>query len=94
MSGEYPKTLVNSNDPTDGTYRVVHTLEEEEKAKKDGFGGAYKPQDYPKMLYRGKVQSADTEQDPKTCRQVNNPDEEAEANAKGFKSPSTKKAKE
>ena len=94
---KYPKTLVQAEDPANGLNIVVHNEDEEEVAKKKGFGGRYVAQDYPVMLYKGgKVKSSDEvqksgkEQDLKTMRVVNNPDEEAEANRDGFKAAGSK----
>ena len=51
----------------------------------------YVHQSYPRMLFWGKVQEADTEQDPKSTLTVNNPEEEKAALKTGWKK--TKKSK-
>ncbi len=91
--GKYPKTLVKSNDPSSKAHMVVFTSDEEDAAKKLGFGGPYKQREYPVMLYKGKVQTASKEQGPATLRKVNSPGEEEEAAKEGFKRAGAAKAK-
>ena len=83
---QYPKTLVKSEDPTSGLHMVVHTDDEEDEAKKLGFGGAYKPFEYPVMLYKkGKPTPAHKEQGKDTTRVANSPEEEEKFAKEGFK---------
>ena len=77
---DYPKTLYSSKG-----ILVVNDKVEEENAKKKGFKANYRHQDYPQMLYKGKVTNSGTEQKKGSFMVVESPEEEAQAKLDGFK---------